>query len=384
MAWTRKLPSGRYQGCYRDRAGDSQTVGTFARKSDALNTARESESEIRRGVWADPKLAGTPFDTWASEWHKGRHKLGDVARRRDDSLLRLHVVGRDRYPWGFGSTPIGSIEPQDVRVWVNALVGVGYKPRTIRPCFRLLSAVMRSAVANKMILESPVTLGVVDLPQTEPKRERFLSPDEVERLALEHPPYYRPLVYTLAYAGLRWQEAAGLLRTNLDLDGSELHVRTVTERGARELKTLPKTTAGKRTVSLNPRLVEMLRFHLAGAPDSTLVFPSLEGHTLNESNFRRVWGPAVKRAGLEPLSVHDLRHTHASWLIEAGWPEFKIVRRLGWKDGRMLYTTYGHLLPGYDADLARGLDNLGRAAHMLHDDNTEDFPKLVSGHETTL
>jgi integrase len=228
---------------------------------------------------------------------------------------------------------------------------------------------------------SEIGLRVVDLPQTEPKRERFLSPEEVETLALEHPPFYRPLIYTLAYTGLRWQEAAGLLRKNLDLDGARLHVRTVTERGSSELKTLPKTTTGKRTVSLNPRLVGMLKFHLAGAPDSPLVFPSREGHALNESNFRRVWGPAVKRAELEPLSFHDLRHTHTSWLIEEGWPEFKIVRRLGWKDGRMLYSVYGHLLPGHDADLARGLDNLNRAAYLLHDRGTEDFPKQVGSPE---
>jgi integrase len=161
-----------------------------------------------------------------------------------------------------------------------------------------------------------------------------------------------------------------LLRENLDLEQGQLHVRTVVERGNRELKSLPKTSSGKRTVSLNPRLIEMLRFHLAGAPESALVFPSREGHMLNEANFRRVWGPAVERAGLIPLSVHDLRHTHTSWLIEEGWPEVKIVRRLGWKDGRMLYTTYGHLLPGYDEDLARGLDNLcsplDSAAHLLH------------------
>ena len=57
-----------------------------------------------------------------------------------------------------------------------------------------------------------------------------------------------------------------------------------------------------------------------------------------------------------PLSFHDLRHTHVTWLIDAGWNEFRIVRRLGWKDGRMLHTVYGHLFRDHDEELIAGLE----------------------------
>jgi integrase len=40
-----------------------------------------------------------------------------------------------------------------------------------------------------------------------------------------------------------------------------------------------------------------------------------------------------------------LRHTHVALLIRYGWQEYNIVRRLGWKDGTMLYRVYGHLFP---------------------------------------
>jgi integrase len=349
---------GRYQARWYDPSGKRKSK-TFDRLTDAKNHLNDLRTDKRRGDYIDPRLAETPFDEWTWEWHRGRERPHDVARRRDETLLRLHVVGRDRHPWGFGSMPIGRISPLDVRAWISNLREAGYSARTIHACFRLFGSAMRAAVAADMLRKAPVGRGIVELPEIKPKRERFLTPNELERLALGHPPFYRPLVFTFAYTGLRWQEATGLLRINLDLDRARLQVRTVTERGSSELKTLPKTDAGKRTVSLNTRLVEMLRFHLAGAPDSPLVFPSPGGRMLNESNFRRVWRTAVRRAGLEPLSVHDLRHTHTSWLIEAEWPEFKIVKRLGWRDSRMLYTTYGHLLPGHDAELVKGLDALG-------------------------
>jgi integrase len=58
---------------------------------------------------------------------------------------------------------------------------------------------------------------------------------------------------------------------------------------------------------------------------------------------------------LEPFTFHDLRHTHVAWLIDADWSEYRIVRRMGWKDSRMLYTTYGHLLDKHNRE---GMANL--------------------------
>jgi hypothetical protein len=68
------------------------------------------------------------------------------------TLLRLHVVGRNKRPWGFGSIPIGRVQPQDVPACTNDLVIAGYKPRTVRPCYRFFSTIMRAAVAAKMIV----------------------------------------------------------------------------------------------------------------------------------------------------------------------------------------------------------------------------------------
>jgi integrase len=78
---------------------------------------------------------------------------------------------------------------------------------------------------------------------------------------------------------------------------------------------------------------------------------------LQDYNFRRrQWAPAVEDSSLEPLTFHDLRHSHASLLIRYGWQDFKIVRRLGWKDATMLHRTYGHLFPQHDSNLVVELE----------------------------
>jgi hypothetical protein len=71
MAWARKLPNGRYQGQYRDASNRTRSVGTFLRKADAVEAARDQETDIRKGSWVDPDLARTPLAEWSEKWLEG-------------------------------------------------------------------------------------------------------------------------------------------------------------------------------------------------------------------------------------------------------------------------------------------------------------------------
>lgn len=365
--------SGKWRARYYGDDG-KQHSKSFRTKTEAREFLSVMHADRLRGTWLDPSGAKTPFDEWALEWLKGKHGLGSAARIRDESLLRNHVIGTPQYPWGFGSTPIGQIRAVDVRRWINDLVGAGYMPRTIRSIHRIFASVMAAAVAAKMIPDAPIGRGVVELPAIERRRERFLFTHEAERLVSCIDPFFRPLVYTALYTGCRWQELAGLRRMNLDLDKAQLHVRSVVEKGNPELKEVPKSQAGRRTIKLNPRLVLILRKHLQDAPPGEMVFTGPSGLRLEDSNFaQRYWQPAVRRAGLEPLTFHDLRHTHVSWLIEWGWQEVKIVRRLGWTDGVMLHRVYGHLFPNAEDELVEMFDR-----HMTEAEEISQSAKIVS------
>jgi len=91
---------------------------------------------------------------------------------------------------------------------------------------------------------------------------------------------------------------------------------------------------------------------------SALVFVSAEGDAIRHSNFRnRVWAKATAAAGLQGLRLHDLRHTHAAWLISAGVPVLAISRRLGHASITVTMDRYGHLLPEVDASIMTALDD---------------------------
>ena len=350
----KKLPPGirkhhgRYQVRYYGPDGLRRSKG-FERLTDAKRYQREVQVDKERGQWLDPSGAQVPFDEWAWTHLASRHRLGRAKRSNVESVMRCHVVGG----CGFGSTPLGRITPLSVQGWVNEMVNAGYSSSYIRGAYTTLSGILRAAAAAKLIREAP-TSGI-ELPAPERKQERFLSEPEIDRLVECLTPSYRALVFTAAWTGLRWGELAGLCREHLDLERAQLRVRAVLTRF--ELKDCPKSDSGRRTIGLPHSVVTVLEDHLRDAPASEHVFTSRSGALLRESNFRRRhWNPAVEAAGLKPLTFHDLRHSHVSLLIRYGWKEFNIVRRLGWKDGTMLYRVYGHLFPNYDPELVFDLD----------------------------
>ena len=229
----------------------------------------------------------------------------------------------------------------------------------------ILSGIMREAVEDRLILESPCRR--VELPRVPGAERRFLTAEQVERLAAAMDDRYRGLVYVGAYLGLRWGELGGLKRTHLNLLKRQLTVVGSLERvgGGYRYVEETKTTSGRRTIPLPRFLVDVLADHLAAAPESEFVFPSPNGDHLDYGNFlKRYWHPAVKRAGVGPLTPHELRHTAAALMIDQGANPVTVQRRLGHKDVTTTLQVYGHRFPEQDDLLTARLDDLRDAARV--------------------
>jgi len=94
-----------------------------------------------------------------------------------------------------------------------------------------------------------------------------------------------------------------------------------------------------------------------------LVFTAPAGGPLRRSNYRRkIWLPALEKAGLEGLRFHDLRHTAVALWIHAGANPLEVKRRAGHERSAFTQDRYGHLFPNADEALAGRLDALGRSA----------------------
>jgi integrase len=91
----------------------------------------------------------------------------------------------------------------------------GFAPETIRGLYTIFASMMKLAQEEGIISRSPCRR--VELPSHVRDEQRYLTTDEVERLAQETPDRYRAVIYVGAYLALRWQEVAGLKRTYVDL-----------------------------------------------------------------------------------------------------------------------------------------------------------------------
>jgi integrase len=359
MASITKQGNGRFKVRYRTPDGKDRAK-RFDLKRDALDFAASVRTDKARGLFVDPRDGRTAFAEYAGQVMRSRLKLRPSTRVRDESYLKNYIMP------AFGKTPVARIEKKDVQSWVRTLSeDRGLAPRTVREAYRILGGIMREAVEDRLIVESPCRR--VGLPRVESYERRFLTAEQVETLMIAMDARYQALVYVGAYLGLRWGELGGLKRQHLNMLKRHLTVVGSLERAGGRYRYVEetKTTSARRTILIPAFLVDLLARHLSEAPESEYVFPSRDGGHLDYGNFlKRYWHPAVQRAGLTPLTPHELRHTAAALMIDQGANPVTVQRRLGHKDVTTTLQLYGHRFPEQDDLLTGRLEELYRAARV--------------------
>lgn len=195
---------------------------------------------------------------------------------------------------------------------------------------------------------------------------RFLTPAQVAHLADVIDPRFRALVLVAAYGGPRRAELAGLRTARVNLPRGQLDIAEImVEVQGRTTFGPPKTRAGRRIVGL-PRSVATELAHtwrIAPTVCQTWCSRDLPAVWVRASPFRqRFWLPAIRSAGLEPLRLHDLRHTAVSFWIAGGASVKEIAVRAGYASVATVLDRYGHLLPDSDTELRERLEQMFTAA----------------------
>jgi integrase len=281
-----------------------------------------------------------------------RTRSGDVykpsAIRGYEAALRDHIVPR------IGRTRIGDVQRRDVQRTADDLLADGRDPSTIRNALMPLRVIFRRAVEDGDVAVNPCTH--LRIPAVRGRRERIASPQEAERLLAALPERDRPIWATALYAGLRRGELMALRWTDVDLANGVIRVeRAYDEKAHVEIE--PKSRAGRRTVPIVGALRDVLVEHKQRqGRDAGLVFGSDPERPFQPSNLWRRAQRAWKRAGLEPIGLHESRHTFASVLIAAGVNAKAITTYMGHASIQTTYDLYGKLMPGSEAEAAALVD----------------------------
>jgi integrase len=398
MSFVSRTPEGNYRANWREPSGQ-QKAKTFRTKTEAKRFLTEIDGSLSRGLYVDPHAGRLLFTTHAQQWLDSRNDEL-TTKARDASIMHTHVLPQ------WGTWQLSKIDHLSVQKWITEL-GTRRAPATVAEAHRLTSAVLQSAVRNRLIAFNPCE-GI-----RLPRRRRQDTADQVisrgelrSKLLPAAPDRYQAIIATAAGAGLRWGEAAGLRLDALDLNRAQLRViRTVIEvSGHTSFKPYPKSSAGRRTVPLPSWLVPIIRVHLERypVPNEAPIYANTVGKPLRRTLFRaRVWRPALVQAGMlgaltviddrtvragwtdttgatltkefatereaalhitkscaGGLRFHDLRHSYATWLVDDGVPVNMVQRVMGHERSSTTLDLY-----------TRRTDDHGRILRALDDDD---------------
>jgi integrase len=259
---------------------------------------------------------------------------------------------------------VAGITRTDITTWVNQMrkkpgrYGAPMAAKTIANHHGLLSACMTTAVILGYRPDNPCK--GVKLPKSAHTEEiiRFITPAEWAKIMEHMDPHFRPFFQFLVGTGLRFGEATALMARDFVLDGPNPSVTVSKAWKEDDEKGFyigpPKTKKSRRTVSLAPSTVDAVR-PLVEAAGAGYVFKLKRGGVMRSgSTYNRAWEPALKKAGYAKTTkdgagnsprIHDIRHTHASWLLQAGMEIFPLSRRLGHESVTVSIDRYSHLMP---------------------------------------
>ena len=356
-------------------------------KKVAQQRMHELLHTLEQGAYVRPsRLTVAQF---LGEWLQDYVELNCSPRTKAsyEMIIRRHLIPE------LGSIPLSQLEPRHLQASYSRqrergrVDGKGQlSPQTVRYCHSLLAEALGYAV--KMGLLSRNVAQATEAPRADHKVMPTLAPEDVPRFleAAQETPYYT-LFYLLLHTGLRRGEALALRWKNVDLGLASLGVSaylSVVEaayklNGTYVIKE-PKTSHSRRRIALPPSLGLVLRQHKAGQEaqrallgkpltDNDFVFAHPDGSPLDPSTVSHAFNKVMRKAGLPHIRLHDLRHTHASLLLQAGVHPKIVQERLGHSSIRVTLDTYSHVIGGLqevaaqrfdDLLAARGIENVGK------------------------
>lgn len=364
-----RLPSGRYRLRLTDPATGRRTAaGTFTTRADTERALAAAVSAQDRGTFVSAQRTITLTD-YSAQWLATRltsngTRLRPRVRELYEGQLRLHILPT------LGPAPLTKLRTTTVRSWHSGLVDNGLGATTAAKCYRLLRAILNTAVEDGLLAVNPCTIRGAGAERAPERAIPTIA--QVIRLADAVDPRYRALVLLAAFGGLRRGELFGLRRRHVDVATGTVTVEAQRQQLAHGEHVIgpPKSDAGRRTVAVPPQALEALQDHLhrwtEPRPDAW-VFTGAKGGALRDAVWQQNWDQARRSIGLPDLHFHDLRHVAATLTAATGAGVKEIMHRLG-HSSTQAALRYQHATPERDRAIADAIALLIDAAASATDE----------------
>lgn len=320
--------------------------GGFKTKKEAQVAAAEVEAQLRKGLV--PVLTAVPFAEYFETWIDLYKK--DVAKNTLERYLTSLKTVREY----FGDKPIQQITKAEYQVFLNE-----YGETHAKESSRKLNTHIRACVKEALdegLIRVDFTRNVT-LTGTVGKRpeEKHLNFEESERLLKElHKRLDKGLVYYLLLLGLtsgmRFGEMVGLTRKDFDFKNNIININKQWGYTKRMPKGFgpTKNEQSVRKIKMDPKTMKLFKELFDKTPDNVLrlVFysPTSKYNCISNTYANNVLRELLKELKIDPITVHGLRHTHASILLYKRVSIYYISERLGHKDVETTMRYYSHVI----------------------------------------
>lgn len=332
-------------------------------KKEAEQRLREEELKVARGEFRQP--SPTTLAAYLEEWLLDiEFNVTETTHAHYALLARTHIIP------ALGSTKLDKLTPLAIQRLYRQLQQPGsnrnahdrgLSAKSIKNIHGVLHKALARAVSLRLLDRNPAD--GVELPRCGKRRDNVVSPDEIPRLlaAAESAGQWRiPLLIALG-TGMRRGEILGLKWEDFNPATHTMIVRRALGQIADDRVIVKGTkTDRNRVITLNPSLTEVLCRHRAttrhNAPSDWICAREDGSHHIPR-HFTRAFERLAKSLGLT-LTVHGIRHSHATALIAAGVPVKVVSERLGHSTVMITQDVYAHVLPTMQQQAAEKMEAL--------------------------
>lgn len=320
-----------------------------------LRDAKEWERDFLATQSAQPSMPFKNLVALYLEDKKQHNKL--ITYQTKENRIRKWIS-----PY-FEQKPVNAITAADVRQWQTTLKNsLNANKQPLSPGYMQnlvveLSSIFNFAVQFYGLTVNPCRIAGNSVGKKQ-KSMNFWTKEEFDRFIStfeKSDPLYTAFL-VLYYCGLRIGELEALTAADVDTAGNTLTInKTYHLINGEGVITSPKTEKANRTITLPPFLSARIQAHerrIYGIDADTRLF------TASHTTYARILKEHAQKACLKQIRLHDLRHSHASLLIEMGFSALLVSERLGHENVSTTLNIYSHLFPSKQAEVAEKLAQL--------------------------
>ena len=314
-------------------------------------TKREAEEWLRNFLITQKADFDMKFeDFWKIYCADMETRLREHTMRTKKYIVELKIL-----PY-FGNKRVNDITAADIRQWQNELIKMGYSPTYLKTINNQLSAIFNYAVRYYDLKSNPCAKAG-SMGKSKAEEMDFWTGEEfrkfIDSVMNKRLSYMAFMI--LYWTGMRLGELLALNPKDVDLEKRTISITKSYQRlGKKDVITPPKTSKSKRVITIPEFLAADIKDYMDSLYDlqeDDRLFPITKYYLEHEMQ------RGIKESGVKRIRVHDLRHSHASMLIELGFSPLEIANWLGHEKVETTLNTYAHLYPNKQTKLAERLDS---------------------------